>query len=74
MALEITNLKRSFKIVKEGGKFTVLADPNPSMSPQEVVKFYANDHPELTNSIIDGPKVEKDIAVYSMSTKAGKLG
>lgn len=75
MAFQITNLKRTFKIVKGKGKTDVeLADPNPNMSPEEVVKFYASDHPELTNSLITGPTVVKDTALYTMTVEAGQLG
>lgn len=73
MALEVTNLKRNFSF-KKNGKQVDLPDPNPEFSPEEVMKFYAGTHPELTNGVIEGPKVEGDKAHYNLSTKAGKLG
>jgi len=73
MAFEITGHERSFEIT-DGKKTTKLSDPNPSMSPEEVAKFYSTKHPELTNAIIEGPKIVAGKAVYTMTTKAGKLG
>jgi PRTRC genetic system protein C len=73
MALEITSLERVFNYKKDK-KDIQLTDPNPSMSPEEVMKFYAGTHPELTNGIVEGPVVVKDKATYTMATKAGKLG
>jgi PRTRC genetic system protein C len=75
MALQVTNLKRSFTIDKgKGGKNVDLSDPNPEMTPEEVMKFYSGNYPELTNAIVDGPKVVGDKANYTITTKAGKLG
>lgn len=73
MALEISNLKRSFKVTRNG-KDQVLPDPNPDMTVEEVQKFYGTDYPELTNAIPEGPKVVGDKATYNFTTKAGKLG
>jgi len=74
MALEVTNLEREFKLQKPDGKFIPLSDPNPDLSPAEVVKFHSSDHPELTNGIVEGPVVVNDKAVFTIKTKAGKLG
>lgn len=75
MAFQVTNLKRVFKIKnEETKKETILEDPNPNMSAQEVAKFYASEYPELTNAKIEGPTVVKDQAHYVLSTKAGQLG
>ena len=73
MALQVTGLKRVFKLKKDK-KDIELADPNPNMSPEEVIKFYSSEYAELTNAKIDGPTTIKDTAVYSVSTKAGQLG
>lgn len=73
MPLEVANLSREFIIERDGKKIS-LKDPNPDFTVQEVVKFYAGVYPELTNGVIEGPKVERDKAQYSMTTKAGKLG
>lgn len=73
MALEVTNLTREFKIKKDG-KTIDLTDPNPELTVEEVMKFHASSHPELTNAIVEGPEVVGDKANYFFTTKAGKLG
>jgi PRTRC genetic system protein C len=73
MALEITNLKRSFTFKKDG-KRVPLADPNPEFTVTEVLQFYSTQHPELTTSTVDGPKIEGDQAVYEFKTTVGTKG
>lgn len=73
MALEVTNLTRQF-ILKKGGKDIDLADPNGDLSPQEVMKFYSGQYPELTNATIEGPRVEGKKAVYTYKTTVGTKG
>ncbi|MDQ3048399.1 MAG: PRTRC system protein C [Bacteroidota bacterium] len=66
-------LKRTFRIIKN--KKTIdLADPNQNMSPEEVVKFYASEYPEITSGKIDGPKVEGTSAIYSIKETVGTKG
>ncbi len=69
MALNLTHHKRVFKM-----KERVLADPDPSMSPDEVMAFYSNQYPELTTSNVFGPKIENDNAVYEFKTTVGTKG
>ena len=69
MALQINNYKRVFK----HGSVT-LADPNPEMSPEEVMNFYSNQYPELTTSNVQGPKIDGDNAVYTFKTTVGTKG
>lgn len=73
MALQVTQLKRQF-VLKKDGKDITLSDVNPNFSPEEIAKFHATEHAELTNAVIEGPKVKGDKAVYTIQTKAGKLG
>ena len=73
MALQVTGLKRSFKIFKDK-KEIELADPNPNMSPEDVCKFYSGEYPELTNSTLTGPKVIGDRAEYSVKATVGTKG
>ncbi|GAO43762.1 PRTRC system protein C [Flavihumibacter petaseus] len=73
MALEVTNLKRSFKFKKDG-KMITLADANPAFTLEETVQFYSTQYPELTTATIDGPKVECDNAVYEFKTTIGTKG
>ncbi|MGM9776790.1 MAG: PRTRC system protein C [Prevotella sp.] len=69
MALNVTNYKRVF----QHGKVT-LSDPNPDMSPEQVMAFYSNQYPELTTSNVHGPKIENDKAVYTFKTTVGTKG
>lgn len=75
MALQVTNLTRLFTLKKDGkGKDIELSDPNGSMSPEEVMKFYSGNYPELTNATLSGPKVEGGKAIYSFKTVVGTKG
>ncbi len=74
MPLEVTSLEREFTFKKDSKTTIDLADPNPSMSVDDVIKFYSGEHPELTNAMVQGPTVVGDKANYSITTKAGKLG
>lgn len=73
MALEIINLVRSFSFKKDG-KVVALPDPNPELSVDEVMNFYSTQHPELTTSTIDGPKIDGDKAAYEFKTTVGTKG
>lgn len=73
MALEVTNLRRTFKFKKDG-KHVDLQDPNPEFSVDEVMQFYSTTHSELTTSTIDGPKIEGDQAVYEFRCTVGTKG
>lgn len=73
MALEVTGLIRAFKF-KKGSETIKLTDPNGEFTPQEVIQFYSMQHPELTTSTIDGPKIEDGHAVYEFKTTVGTKG
>lgn len=73
MALQVTDLKRTFTF-KKNGKDIELTDPNSSLTPEEVMKFHSSKHPELTNGVVEGPVVKDDKATYTIKTTAGKLG
>ena len=68
-ALNVTGLKRVFKF----GKIE-LADPDPTMLPDDVLNFYSGTYPELTTSNVHGPKVENGKAVYEFKTTVGTKG
>lgn len=73
MALQVTTLKRVFKL-KKGNKDITIADI-AGLAPEEVQKHYVADHPELTNATILGPKVNKSgEAEYTFSTEVGRHG
>lgn len=69
MALDIKNYRRVFK-----HKTNTLADPNHSLSPDEVMAYYSNQYPELTTSNVFGPTIEDDCAVYEFRTTVGTKG
>ena len=69
MALNITSLVRVFNHGKN-----VLPDPNPKLSPDEVMSFYANTYPELTTSSVHGPTIAGDKAKYDFRTTVGTKG
>jgi PRTRC genetic system protein C len=73
MALEVTNLTRSFQFKKDGTLVT-LPDPNPEFTFQEVMQFYSSQYPELTTATFDGPKINGSNAVYSVKTTVGTKG
>lgn len=73
MALEIKGIKRVFKL-KKGGNMLQLDDPNPDMSPNEVMDFYSMTYPELTTATLHGPVIEEDCAVYEFKTTIGTKG
>lgn len=73
MALNIQSLKREF-IYTKNGKELRLSDPARSMSPEQVMMFYANTYPELTTSTVHGPKINGDSVEYSFKTTIGTKG
>ena len=73
MALEIKGLQRVFKI-RKGSSEIELADPDNSLSPNEVMDFYSITYPELTTATPHGPLIEEDCAVYEFKTTIGTKG
>ena len=69
MALQIQGVKRQFKYGNRQ-----LDDPDPNMTPEEVMQFYAGTYPELTTSNVHGPKMEGEVAVYEFKTTVGTKG
>jgi PRTRC genetic system protein C len=73
MPLEAIKLKREFKFKKDGTTVT-LPDPDPDMSVNDVLAYYAPQYPELTTATFDSPKTEGDKLVYSVKTTIGTKG
>lgn len=73
MALTIKGLERVFTFNRNNKEMT-LSDPNPSMSADEVMNFYANQYPELTTATVYGPETKNDKAIYSFKTTIGTKG
>lgn len=69
MALNVKVFPRVFK-----HKDLLLDDPNPNLSPEEVMAYYSNQYPELTTSNVFGPKIENEHAIYEFKTTVGTKG
>ena len=73
MALEIKGLQRVFKI-RKGSSEIELADPDNSLSPNEVMDFYSMTNPELTTASEHAPHCEYYSVVYRFKTTIGTKG
>ncbi|WP_289074722.1 MULTISPECIES: PRTRC system protein C [Bacteroidaceae] len=69
MALQVTGLVRTFKFNDK-----VLADPNPEMTPDEVLLFYSGTYPELTTSNVHQRLTEEGQLEYEFKTTIGTKG
>lgn len=73
MSLSIRNLERVFSFMHGNTELT-LADPNPAMTPEAVMCFYANTWPELTTATVHGLSIKDDKAKYTFKTTIGTKG
>lgn len=73
MPLKKEQLKREFIIDNKGTK-TTLADPDPNMTPEQVMTFYSNTYPELVTSTVQGPEYRGDVMTFSFKTTVGTKG
>lgn len=71
--LAAEKIERKF-IYKKNGKEIVLTDINPDQTPEQVVKFYCGQYPELTNAKIEAPAWEGSNMVFNIGTSAGTKG
>lgn len=69
MALQVTGIERVFKYNE-----TVLTDPSPELTPDDVLLFYSNSYPELTTSTIHSELTDEGIMEYSFKTTIGTKG
>ena len=69
MALSIKNLVREFSF-----NDTILPDPNPTLSPDEVMALYSGTYPELNNATLVGPEIVEDKQVFTFKTVLGTKG
>ena len=67
--MEVQQLKRVFKHKKKN-----LADVDPTLSPDEVMNIYSHTYPELVNAKVEGPKIEKNQAIFTFSSSLGTKG
>jgi PRTRC genetic system protein C len=70
MSLVATALPREF-VFEKGSSTVRLPDPNPDMSVEDVLTYYAPQYPELTTALIEVPKIEKGKSVYKVTTTVG---
>jgi PRTRC genetic system protein C len=66
-------LERKF-VFKRNGETIDLPDFNPLAPPQDIVKFYAGQYPELTNAKIETPKVNGNTITFNIGKEVGTLG
>jgi PRTRC genetic system protein C len=71
--LESQTLKRVFKFTHKG-KEIELEDFNPAATPEDVLKFYSGQYPELTNASIEKPEFEGADMVFNITTTVGTKG
>lgn len=69
--METKALKREFRDIKTGLTFPEI---NPSFTPDETRDLLSNQHPHLTNSVVEGPDIESDKLIYRFVVSAGKKG
>jgi PRTRC genetic system protein C len=73
MSLIVTSLEREFKFTNGSAEIN-LSDPNPEMSPDEVMNFFSGSYPELTTATVHGPEIDNDRVVYRFKTTIGVKG
>lgn len=71
--LESESIVRKF-VYEKNGKEIDLPDFNPNATPEEVVKFYAGQYPELTNAKIEAPEFEGNNVTFNVNTTVGTKG
>ena len=67
--MEILQLKRTFKY-----KDLILADPDESKSPNQVLDHFANIYPELSIAKVESKGIEDDRDVYEFNVDIGTKG
>lgn len=73
--LMVKNVVREFKLKRNNSKDDVeLPDPNSNMEPNDVMKFYSGQYPELTSASVNGPTMKNGKAIYLFETVIGEKG
>lgn len=67
--MAITKLIREFKYEEE-----ILPDPDPNMTPDEVISFYAGKYPELTTAHVEDQETKGDKIIYTIGAAIGTKG
>ncbi len=66
---EVNKLERVFKFNNK-----ILKDLDETLSTDDVLDFYSNQYPELTNSKVSGPILKNDVLEYEFTTSIGTKG
>ncbi len=73
MPIKKESLKREFTIEQKSGKVS-LPDPDPNMTPDQVMQFYSATYPELVTASCHGPVYQGESMTYSFKTTVGTKG
>lgn len=68
-----THLQRVF-LLNLNGQVVRLADPDPKMSTDGVMNFYANTYPILTTAKVSAPAIRDDKVEYKFESVMGTKG
>ena len=60
------------RVFKYKGK--TLDDIDPTSPPEQILKFYAGQYPELNNASVGTPEFKGDNMIFSISTSIGTKG
>lgn len=69
MTIATADVVRSFRY-----NGMTLADPAPDKTPEQVMKIYGFQYPELLNAVVEGPVTNKGVSTYSFVRAAGSKG
>lgn len=69
----VTPLLRVFKFNHNGNEL-ILADPDPGRTPEQVMQFYSNQYPELTNAKVSAPVHGDGNVVFEFKSAMGTKG
>jgi len=69
----VKQLPREFVVTRGTDKIR-LEDPNPHVTPSQVMEFYSATYPELNNGSVSAPNVKATKVVYDLSVTVGKKG
>ena len=59
--MEIITANRVFKTPVQ-----TFPDPDPTLSPEDVLKVYARNFPSLTNASLSAPRIQGNEAIYDI--------
>jgi PRTRC genetic system protein C len=71
--MSFTQLKRAFSF-DNNGKNMILPDPEASLSPEAVCKFYAHTYSILSIASVSGTERKDDVMMYTFTSTLGTKG